>query len=211
MKNSYGICILTAFVFLNTMRTEQQSRKGANDVHINLIGLSNLTFKFNAILTEFIIGFGKQQKLRSRQIVFEKVTNRHIVFDEKSLSIEPSKLFDCAKSKARCFTGLTCLSVSSEEDQDDTTSELLVYLLNKIVENLRSYGDNDYDLVYRNDAQTEFSISFDNLGKSVVFLGFQQFLKEGCVSSFMNLNIAAHLESCDISCNQTFISEGFRK
>ena len=87
-------------------------------------------------------------------------------------------MFDGAKSKACCLPGLTHLLVSSEEDLNDTTSELLVFVLNKVVENWRSYGDNDYDLVYACAARTGFRISFYNVGKSLVFFAFGNSLKK---------------------------------
>ena len=54
-----------------------------------------------------------------------------------------SKLFDCTTSKARYFKGFSHLSLFNEEDRHDTNSELLVVVFNKVVENWRSYGDND--------------------------------------------------------------------
>ena len=145
MENSYCICILTALVFINTMRTEQRCGKGAKKFfYINLIDYSNLTVNENAILTRFIFGLEDQQKLSSWQILFEKVTNRLMIFNRKNLSARNSKLFDFMTSKACYFTEFSHLSLFNEEDRHDTNSELLVVVFNKVVENWRSYGDNDY-------------------------------------------------------------------
>ena len=134
-----------------------------------------------------------------------------MIFIGESLSKERSKLFDCAKCKSRYLTELSHMSMSGHEDWDDTDYELLVFLLNKVVENWKSHGNNDDDLVEACVAQTGLSISFDNENKSIVFLSLRKFLKEGYTSSFMSLNITVSLNGCDKDRNQTQILKGCRE
>lgn len=125
-----------------------------------------------------------------------------MIFTEESLTTDPSKLFDCAKSKACCLTELSYLSVFSEEDRDDTNSELLVLLLNIVVEDWRSYSDSGYGLLDACVAQTQLSVSFDNEYKSVVFLSLQQSLKERCSFLFICSNVTVNLKGCNTGRNQ---------
>ena len=120
-------------------------------------------------------------------------------------------MFDYEKSKGCCLTDVSHLSVSNEENWDDTISELLVFVLNKVVENWRAYGDTYCDRTGARVAQTEFSDPFDNEGKSVIFPLRRLFLKEDRASSSMCLNITSNLKGFHTGLNKSEFLKGCRK
>ena len=96
----------------------------------------------------------------------------------------------------------------NEENWDNTISEFLDFVLNKVVENWRAYGDTYCDRTGARVAQTEFSDPFDNEGKSVIFALRRLFLKEDRASSSMCLNITSNLKGFHTGLNKSEFLKG---